>query len=114
MYSNVFIIVDALDECQDKDGSRKRLLTQIFQLQTSSEVRFFTTSRHIPSIADNFTEYTRLEVRAAEEDLRKYLEGRISLLPNCVQRNPQLIEEVKVEILQAVHGMYVATYMFCE
>ena len=114
MYSKVFIIVDALDECQEKDNSRKRLLTQIFHLQTSSEVRFFTTSRHIPNISNNFPEDTRLEVRATEQDLRKYLEGRVSLLPSCVQRNPQLIEEVNVAILQAVDGMYVANHMFGE
>ena len=114
MYSKAFIIVDALDECRENDDSRNRLLTQIFHLQTSSEVRFFTTSRHIPNITDKFPEDTRLQVRAAEEDLRKYLEDEILLLPRFVQRDPHLIEEVKVTILRAVDGMYVATKLFDE
>lgn len=114
MYSKVFIIVDALDECQVTDGSRKRLLTEIFNLQTNCKVSFLATSRPIPNITDNFTEDTRLEIRATKEDLRRYLEGQSSLLPSCVRRNPQLEEEVMVAILQAVEGMYVVTHMFRE
>ena len=108
MYFQVFIIIDALDECQERDGSRKRLLTQIFHLQTSSEVRYFATSRHIPNITDSFPEDTRLEVRAVVEDLRNNIADQASQLPSCVQDNTQLMEEVKIAILQAVDGMYVA------
>ena len=105
MYAKVFIIVDALDECQVNDGSRKRLLTEIFKLQTNCKVSFLATSRPIPDITDNFTEDTRLEIQATKEDLRRYLEGQSSLLPSCVRRNPQLEEEVMIAILQAVEGM---------
>ena len=105
MYSKVFIIVDALDECQVTDGSRKRLLTEIFNLQTNGKVSFLATSRHIPDIIDNFQEDTLLDVRATEEDIRRYLDGQSWLLPSFVRRNPELKEEVNEAILRAVDGM---------
>jgi hypothetical protein len=45
IYSRVFIIVDALDECQASDGCRARFLTEIFSLQTKTGANLFTTSR---------------------------------------------------------------------
>lgn len=37
-YSRAFIIIDALDECQVSDGSRRMLLTQIINLQAKTEL----------------------------------------------------------------------------
>jgi Cdc6-like AAA superfamily ATPase len=48
LYSRVFIIVDALDECQITDDCRTRFLREIFNLQKMCSVNFFTTSRPIP------------------------------------------------------------------
>ena len=105
MYSKVFIVVDALDECQVVDGSRKCLLIEIFNLQTNSNVSFLATSRHIPDIIDNFQDEMQLDVRATEEDIRRYLDGQSSLLPSFVCESSDLKEEVMVAILQAVDGM---------
>ena len=66
---------------------------------------FLATSRPIPDIIDNFEEHTQLDVRATEEDIRRYLDGQSSLLPSFVRGDPELREEVKVAILQAVDGM---------
>lgn len=108
MYSEVFVIVDALDECQVTDGSRKGLLTNIFKVKKTSSVSLLATSRSIPDIMDIFKGDTQLEVRATQEDLSRYLQAQESLLPSCVSRNSQLREEVKAAILKAVDGMYVA------
>ena len=105
MYSKVFIVVDALDECQVVDGSRKRLLTEIFNLQTNGKVSFIATSRHIPDIIYNFQEDMQIDVRATEEDIRRYLDGQSSLLPSFVRESSDLKEEVTLAILQAVDGM---------
>jgi hypothetical protein len=110
MYSRVFIVVDALDECQVSDGCRSRFLSEIFSLQVKCGVNVFATSRFIPEITEKFTGSTSLEIRASDEDVRKYLEGHMSQLPSFVSRNVDLQEEVVTKIVQAVDGMYVASH----
>jgi hypothetical protein len=47
MYSRVFIIVDALDECQLSEGCRTTFLTEIFNLQAKSRANIFEDYREI-------------------------------------------------------------------
>ena len=105
LYSRVFIIVDALDECQVTNGCRARFLTEIFNLQTKTGVNLFATSRFIPEITEMFKGSTSLEIRASEEDVRRYLEGHMSKLPTFVRNSSDLQEEVKAGIVKAVDGM---------
>lgn len=103
LYSRVFVVVDALDECQVSEGCRAPFLTEIFDLQSQSRVSMFATSRFIPDITERFKGSTILEIRARDEDIRQYLDGRIS------QSGRKLLsaycEEVKTEITKAVDGM---------
>jgi Cdc6-like AAA superfamily ATPase len=61
MYRRLFIIIDALDECQTSEGCRKRFLSEIYSLQATAQINIFATSRFIPEITDNFTSL-RLEI----------------------------------------------------
>jgi len=106
-YSKTFIIIDALDECQASDGSRKRLLSEIFNLQTKTGVNLFATSRFIPEIMTEFEGSVLLEIRASDDDVRRYLDGKMSQLRPFVSRNFALQEEIKTEIIKAIDGMYV-------
>ena len=112
MYSRVFIVVDALDECQVSDGCRSRFLSEIFSLQTKCGINVFATSRFIPEITEKFKGGTSLEIRASNEDVRKYLDGHIFRLPQFVVRNPELQDEIKTEIVRLVDGMYVVSFPF--
>lgn len=105
LYSNVFIIVDALDECQVNDGCRTRLLSEIFNLQVRGKVNFFSTSRFIPEILETFEESMSLEIRARDEDVQKYLAGHMERLPSFVSSSSDLQDEVKATISKAVDGM---------
>jgi len=109
-YSKAFIIIDALDECQVSSGDRRRLLSEIFDIQTKSGVNLFVTSRFIPDIKDEFERRgsSLLEIRATDEDVRRYLDDHISQLPSFVLRSLELQENIKTRILKAVDGMYVA------
>src|SRR5271156_698450 len=95
MYSRVFIIIDALDECQASDGCRTRLLSEVFNLQTRHGTNILATSRFTPEIVDRFKDSESLEIRASSEDVERYLEGHIEQLPTFVQRNRELQEEIK-------------------
>ncbi|KAF4345639.1 hypothetical protein FBEOM_404 [Fusarium beomiforme] len=54
LYTKVFIIVDALDECQVLDDCRGKLLSEILRFQERSVVNFFATSRPVPDITKVF------------------------------------------------------------
>jgi hypothetical protein len=103
----VFIIVDALDECQDLDGCRTKFLSAIFNLQKKVGANVFATSRLIPEITDQFQRTLSIEIRATEGDIRRYLRGHKSKLPRFVANQPHLQDEITTSITKAVDGMYV-------
>ena len=107
MYSRVFIIVDALDECQAADGCRARLLSELFALQKSHEMNIFTTSRFLPDIVNQFKDSESLKICASRQDVERYLEGHMDQMLSFVQENRQLQTDIKTGISEAVDGMYV-------
>jgi hypothetical protein len=112
LYSRVFIVVDALDECQISDGCRSRLLSEVFNLQTKAGANVFATSRFIPEITEKFEGSTTLKIRARDEDVRSYLDGHTIKLPSFVRGDPNLQGEIKTKIVGAVEGMYVHSHAF--
>jgi len=104
-YTTVYIIVDALDECAHKDGARSRLLDKLHELQARTDVRLLFTSRFIPEITQKFQSNPTLEVRASEEDVRRFVAGQVPRLPNCIQRDEELKHAVQNKIVEAVDGM---------
>ena len=75
------------------------------------EANIFATSRFIPEITEKFEGSISLEIRASDEDVRRYLDGHMSQLPAFVKRSPDLQEEIKTEIIKAVEGMYVPSIL---
>jgi hypothetical protein len=112
MHSRVFIVVDALDECQVSDGCRMRFLSEVFNLQAKTRANLFMTSRFIPEIIEKFKGTISMEIRASNEDVGRYLDGHMFLLPGFVVCNRKLQEEIKTEIIQSVDGMYVVSFPF--
>ena len=112
-YSKTFIIIDALDECEAPDGGRKKLLSEIFNLQGGKGVCLYTTSRCIPEVEKEFEGSMSIEIRASDDDVQRYLDSHMSQLPSCVSRSNELQEEIKTEIMKAVDGMYVPPPRTC-
>ena len=102
-YATVSIVVDALDECADRDGAR--LIDNLRQLQPRIDLRLLFTSRFMPEITQKFPLDATLEVRASSEDVRRFTAGQIPRLPNCVQRDEELKHTVQNKIIEAVDGM---------
>lgn len=111
MFSRTFIIIDALDECQESDHCRTKFLTELFNLQVTCRANVFATSRFIPEITRKFVGSTTLEVRANDEDVRVYIDSHISELPAIVLSSSDLQEEIKNEIVNAIDGMYVPYWL---
>ncbi|KAF3129066.1 hypothetical protein TWF703_009096 [Orbilia oligospora] len=113
-YERVFIIVDALDECQTSNNCREIFLSKLFQLQSNCGTNLFITSRALPEIMKKFgsVDAEVLEVRAHKEDVRNFLEAQISssgeqLLIDCR-------EEIKDEITNVVDGMFLLAQLHFE
>ncbi|KAF5548267.1 ankyrin protein [Fusarium mexicanum] len=103
LFTQVYIIVDALDELQAIDGCRNRFLAQIFKLQAQCATKFFTTSRFIPEIIDMLEASTMIEIRAHDEDVLRFLDSKLSQSGQLLQTNREII---KTEIIKAVDGMF--------
>lgn len=104
-YSRVFIVIDALDECQETDNSRWKLLTELFHLQDKTGLNIFVTSRFIPDIVKRFDGCLSLEIKPSHEDVWTYLGRHMSQLPDFVTESMEIQNEVKMEIEKAMDGM---------
>lgn len=102
-YATIYVVVDALDECSD--STRPLFLDHLRDLQTDSDIRLMATSRLIPDIGDQFKEALRLEVRATNADVRRFISGRMYQMPRCIRQDPSLQNGVKAELVRSVDGM---------
>ena len=103
----VYVVIDALDECADKEGTRSQFLGKLRALQQEFDVRLMVTSRASPDIVNQFKSLPTLEIRASPADVKRYVSGQINRLPRCVQRDEKLQGEVEDKIVEAVDGMLV-------
>jgi hypothetical protein len=110
-YSSVYLVVDALDECLDKDCTHSQLLARVRDLQKEANLHLMVTSRFIPEIEEEieekFKQVTRLEVRASNEDVKRFIIGQICRLPKCIKRDDELQSLVQDKIVEAADGMLV-------
>ena len=104
-YSTTYIVVDALDECQDSNGTRLQFLARLEDLQSYSDIRLMFTSRFIPEIVNRFQNATKLEVQASKEDVERYLAGQLYRLPRCIQNDVALQGTIQDAIIEATGGM---------
>ena len=100
-----FIVIDALDECTDTSNIRSTLLKEVAKLQVERNLCFFATSRFLPNIVAEFRDVARLEIRATDADVQRYLEDHMSEMPTCVSRNRALQEDIKTKIVKSAAGM---------
>jgi hypothetical protein len=104
-YTTVHIVVDALDECTDRYSTRSQLIGKLHELQARIDMRLLFTSRFVPEITQKFKSNTTLEVRASQDDVRRFIAGQIPRLPNCIQRDEELKQIVQIKVADAVDGM---------
>jgi hypothetical protein len=52
-----------------------------------------------------------LEIRASDDDVRRYLDEHMARLPSFALRRVELREDIKSEIVKNVKGMYVLSML---
>ncbi|KFX96636.1 hypothetical protein V490_03225 [Pseudogymnoascus sp. VKM F-3557] len=105
-YSRAYIIIDALDECTDTDGTRGKLISALLHLQTKTDIRLMVTSRFGSGAEDLFQGALELEIQANEADVKQYVAGRLGRLAKCVRNDKELQVEIQDGIVQAVDHMF--------
>lgn len=100
-YSSVYIVVDALDEC----SNRNQFLAQLRDLQSKTGVRLMVTSRVLPDIEHEFSAALRLDIWATDADVKQFVAGQTDRLPNCIKRDKLLQKMVQKKIMEGVGGM---------
>ncbi|CAH0024927.1 unnamed protein product [Clonostachys rhizophaga] len=111
-YSRVFLVIDALDECQTSNHRIINFLDKLVELQRKHGINIFATSRYIPHIVNHFRSSVSLEIRARQDDITRYINGQMDQLPNHIQANEKLQEEIRAEIVDAVDGMFLLAQIY--
>jgi hypothetical protein len=105
MYSRVFIVIDALDECTNRYSGRTKLVDRLDSLQNGIDVSLMVTSRFILETEQKYQVARKLEVRASDHDVRCYSAGQIPRLPIGIQHDEELETLVQNKIAERVDGM---------
>jgi hypothetical protein len=107
LFSKVYIVVDALDECNEADKTRSSLLIQLRSL--AKHVQLFFTSRPLGEI-ESLRDAAIFKIRAQEDDMRKYLSAKIQQeghLTELCTKHRDLKEEILDKIIAKADGMLV-------
>ena len=104
-WSQVFIVIDALDECSEKDSTRKSVIEGLRLLQASKRINILITTRPIPSILCEFEVWERLGIRANSADMQKYLLGQMDRFSKRMVVGEDLQAQIISAIINAADGM---------
>ena len=105
-FTRVFIVIDALDECDQINGSRSCLVSDVNSLPHSAQL--LCTSRSLPDIERLFENCRQIEIRASDGDVQTYLSNRImqgTRLLKHVGADPSLKDELVNTIVHKAKGM---------
>ena len=104
-HTAAYIIVDALDECPQTNRKRRHLLESLLDLSESSgALKLLVTSRFVPEIVDKFKNSGTLEVKASEEDIRKYIGSHFDDFKTRVDDSTR--SKIEDAIIKTTNGMF--------
>ncbi|KAJ7577681.1 ankyrin repeat-containing domain protein, partial [Mycena floridula] len=107
LYSCVYLVVDALDECPV--DIRDDFISTIRSLTESGPLSVLITSRDILTIAQEFTNETRIDVRAHDDDVLSYITYRIEQdkkLKRIVKEDAVLKKDIVTQVTEKAAGMF--------
>lgn len=107
-FDKVFIVVDALDEFPEIEQTRKTFLAEIRGLLP--KVMPLVTSRNVPSIETIFRDDTRLDIRAQDQDIRKFIKSQKDLRDELVallEGHDDVRSDITQRLLEKTNGISV-------
>ncbi|KAL9036456.1 MAG: hypothetical protein Q9180_004290, partial [Flavoplaca navasiana] len=106
-FNTVYLVIDALDESSEQN--RNTLLKQTKAL--SGNIRLLVTTRHVDDIVNRFRNCPRIEIRATDADLTKYISSRVSTenrLGRILRDHPPLENQLCKRVTAKADGMFLA------
>ncbi|PBK88689.1 hypothetical protein ARMGADRAFT_353280 [Armillaria gallica] len=110
-FNRVYIILDALDEFPEDDGGQEKLINALRML--GSNTRLLVMSRDLPTMASLFRTDTRLDIRAANEDIKTYIMSRLSCgrLARHIEGRDYLRREILSGVTTRAGGVFLLARM---
>lgn len=110
-----YIILDALDECIDRDELMSTI--EIFSGWKLESLHFLVTSRKerdIQETLENLVDKSNilpLQSLVIEKDIQQYVRHRLSVDNKLKKwrRDPEISNEIEVALINGAHGMYATT-----
>ncbi|KAI9035634.1 uncharacterized protein KD926_003174 [Aspergillus affinis] len=112
-FDAIFLLVDALDECQSPK-CRKDLLMELIRLQSHLNVNIFLTSRPDHRILELFSPTALIikELLGSPDDLDAYLSDELLRVYTGVKAYPGVLYQAKRDILQAAGGVFLIVRLY--
>ncbi|XXG95875.1 hypothetical protein Hte_002147 [Hypoxylon texense] len=110
-YDRVFIIIDALDECTIDNECRVKLIREVSSLQAKHGVNIFATSRIITEIAEQFQNALVMPIRAADNDMKMYMDKRLSAQDDELFGN-DIRETIISKVVEVTGGMFLLAELY--
>ncbi|KAM3084408.1 hypothetical protein ACMFMG_001486 [Clarireedia jacksonii] len=111
----LYIVVDALDECQESKKTRSDLIRELRNL--SPNARVLCTSRRLGDIEEKLMDVLHLEIKASDTDVRAYLGARADSEENIVRfckKDPTLRATIIERVSKKANGMFLLAHLHIE
>ena len=108
-FSSTFIILDALDECTEREKTLNWIQTLILQKDINQELHLIATSRPEYEIEDKLMSYHYLDLveESTNQDLVAYLNYKLQNDSDLQKWDPETREQIKLRLMEQADGMYV-------
>ena len=108
-FSSAFIILDALDECTERERLFGWIQTDILEKVKNLGLHLIVTSRPEQEIEDKFKSSHYLDLVKASEnhDLVAYLDYQLQNDSDLQKWNSDTQEQIKLKLMKQAGGMYV-------
>ncbi|KAK4165515.1 ankyrin repeat-containing domain protein [Cladorrhinum sp. PSN259] len=103
-FSQVFVVVDALDDCIA--SCRKAFVRELRKLQARYAVNIFATSRYAADLTGQFHDAVQLDILTADEDLRAFVAENMPRLPSFVRASDVLQAEILSKVVSSANRSF--------
>ena len=108
-FSSTFIILDALDECAEREKLFNWIQTLILKKDINLGLHLIVMSRPEQEIEDKFRSYLYLDLveESENDDLEEYLDYELDNDSDLQKWNSDTQEQIKLTLMKQADGMYV-------